>query len=342
MNDSNQIEKEKDRSPGYLNISLSAVAAECAMNCLLPFIVLNTEKYATRTGAQPPSKYIVAASVLGFNFIGSYLQGRSKRENDRLTGFSNGFLSVLTSFPDVGESASDIVGTTSSYHLGGFYCFAGMIVSALLYARGCLDSQLSTENFINPTRWKTNCTFVIIISIVVCSVFPSVPTDFSRPDIVPPISSIVGLIIATGMSATGAVMGTIVVEQCPQHDLWARLINNLASCVFVLWTRIRATQSGHLSFLMLKFMTAYCGALSNYSGTIGDIMEEYRKQNLRSAVSNFSIHFVMCIALMILALHLVASDEAEIPLGESIIIPADKVQYLDDFSYKSHRHQLVL
>lgn len=315
---------------------MSAMAGECLLNCLIPALVLSSD---SRSKAIPPSKFVVSASVFLFNVLGSYLQGRCKRDNDRLTGFSNGFLSVLTSFPDVGESASDIVGSTSSYHLGGFYCFFGMLVSSIVYANGCKVSNHSNDIFLQPRRWHTMCCFVIVLSLLVCMLFPSAPVDFSRPDLTPPVCGLVGLAIGSGMSISGAIIGTLIVEYLPHQELWARFVNNLASCIFVLWTRIRAQSIGHLGFFALKFMTAFCGALSNYSGTIGDVMEEYRKQNPRKGVSNFVIHFVMCLALMIVALHLV-TEEAEVG---TIIIPTKDLQYLDPRpSQPWHHRQLVL
>eukprot|EP00397_Hematodinium_sp_SG-2012_P029528 GEMP01031204.1.p2 GENE.GEMP01031204.1~~GEMP01031204.1.p2 ORF type:complete len:172 (+),score=32.62 GEMP01031204.1:651-1166(+) len=142
------------------------------------------------------------------------------------------------------------------------------------------------------------------------------PVDFSRPDVAPPFgSAVVGLVIACGMSVGGAMLGTIVTEWfSPGQELWARLVNNVASCVFVIWTRMRAENIGYLGFFALKFMTAFCGALSNYSGTIRDVMEEYKHNRGRGA-SNFMFHLVLCVALMIVAMHLMIAEAEPIILS---------------------------
>lgn len=69
------------------------------------------------------------------NTLGCYLEGFVTDELELATGISGGFLSVLTSFPDIGESASVIVAETNSYQLGACYCFVGMVCGCMVYSR---------------------------------------------------------------------------------------------------------------------------------------------------------------------------------------------------------------
>jgi len=91
------------------------------------------------------------------------------------SGFSAGFLSVLTSFPDIGESASNLVVQTNSYHVGACYCFFGMAAGCLVYSR-----RYSTFFTLKTMQacWEVFAKIVLALTLLVLAFYNSVSYSY--------------------------------------------------------------------------------------------------------------------------------------------------------------------
>lgn len=107
-----------------LAVCSGAIVGECLVNSLLANWVFSFSPENTATAA--------ILTVL-LNSFGCLLEPFSSPQFDRATGFGSGFLSVLTSFPDIGDGGCAL----NNLALGGCYClFAfGAGITGYLWGR---------------------------------------------------------------------------------------------------------------------------------------------------------------------------------------------------------------
>lgn len=267
---------------------------------------------------------------------------------DTLGGFRGGFLSVLTSFPDISDAASDLIMETGgeNYHIGVSYCVFGVICGVLAYLYGgkeqnynslvenggkIVTQELRTrasyqqmgKSTVTPANSNSNRSLFIslrlydlfvkaifaftIIVVFVKNQTPTnsnaIPTDLAYPHLKPPLSSpLLGLSLGCFFSALGAVVGEIIVRKASSgtvksaqvssnsnsnlsstshhNGVLARALNNALACALVFAARLLIfyDKSGawDQSYILMKFMTCMCGALSAMSGTIADVCDSIK------------------------------------------------------------------
>jgi len=203
-------------------------------------------------------------------------------------------------------------------------------------------------------RWCTHWPAVVRIALVASFVFVllgpafygyDVPLDLGDPQIpgpdkvslydeytihVPAVPA--GLAFGVLMSMLGCVAATLV------SDVWfedkrrpaARLVANFASTIAVLIIDQVQSRQKSPSFTLMKFSSSFCGALSAFTGTIGDVFDEcfgvaYEEssfddpEDIRrgkrpasiSGMQNFIAHWGLTMAIMLFGVY--ASSDQDTP-----------------------------
>lgn len=291
----------------------SAAASEAAINLFLPFCVCQRTASGSWTppSAAILCSVVLALNLIGSFFEGFVKSTRLLTQTLRDTraahqlvfvtsqSVSSGFLNVVTSFPDIAESGSSVFLGTDSFSLCGLYCAAHMIGGMACYQIGrvagwrCVQKHWSMT--VRACRFWPVLNRSIVFAAVVLVTFRrpergmgSLPLDLTQPghpgigDIRLSYSgdassltlpaAIAGLAVGIFMSASGAVTAALLVDVVcrTQARPAARLIANFAATLLVLFV---PGGDGDGSFVSLKFATSFCGALSAFSGTVGDVTE---------------------------------------------------------------------
>lgn len=291
----------------------NAAIAEVACNVLIPCLV------CSRFGGswQAPSQMITGFIVLVLNLVGCFLEGCCKStrllsQTSRRTqsshqyvfissqGFSEGFLNVTTSFPDIASSAGTLALSSNSVAAGVLYCVAHMAGGIILYRFGSFAGwrwaqwhwqwivdfyqlwQLAIKCFV-----ATICTGIVFLGMAPANYslglggISAVPFDMRRPAL-PRVSGFMcfpALSIGVVMSVTGALFGCLFsgLLFSGRRRPAARLVTNfLASVLAALAQQAKSPtnfSNPWYAFILLKFSTSFCGALSAFSGTVGDISD---------------------------------------------------------------------
>lgn len=213
-------------------------------------------------------------------------------------GFSIGFLNVSSSFPDVGEGARDI-GFAFNMFLGHMFILVNMFGSILFYRWGRRAGWKGMQNYWPGilrfcTYWHLGLRCWLAASFAFVILGPAVygydvPLDLGDPEIPGPDEMAVypeysihlpavpaGLAFGIAMSILGCIVATVVSDVLfeEQKRIVARLVANFASTVAVLFLDQVQSRRKNPSFVLMKFSSSFCGALSAFTGTIGDVFDE--------------------------------------------------------------------
>lgn len=322
---------QEERQWFWRSVIENAAASEVAVNVLLPFCVCARSKGRWR----PPSDQLLGVLVLMLNLVGTFLEGfckstrllsqtaRRARASHQLVfissqGMSEGFLNVLTSFPDIAESGSAIALSTQSMLLGVGYSALHMVGGLLCYRVGRAFGWRCAQRYwgavilfceVWPRIGQALVLFAFGLLLLsgplvaeaganaVSSTAPPgsglLPLDLTEPGLqgiggarfvldevvfeVPPLA--LGLAVGVFMSASGAVIASVFVTALfdeRQRPTARLLVNFLATAIVLLIPFLQpADASGPWSFLLTKFGTSFCGAISAFSGTLGDVNDAY-------------------------------------------------------------------
>lgn len=366
----------------------NAAASEVAVNVCLPCCVCGRRAGLWR----PPSEASLGAVVLALNLLGCFGEGFCKStrllsQTLRHThtahqvifiasqGLSEGFLNVVTSFPDIAGSGGSIIVGTDSVFLGVLYCLAHMVGGVMLYhsGRGC-GWRCAQRHWIIVWQvcriWPLVARGIVLAAFIVMLVIgtPNIvmpagvaaasatashagllPLDLTEPGLqgvsgvrivydefvfsLPPLA--LGLAVGIFMSVSGAAVGALFCSVLfnEQGRPAARLITNFAATALTIWARnLRLSgqapdRAASRTFVLLKFETSFCGALSAFSGTVGDVTDSYfgaaseessldkdiQKKGwlpLVSAMQNFAAHFALVLMVMMCSAHSEVKSQA--------------------------------
>lgn len=331
----------KERLWFWCAVVENAAASEVAINVCLPWLVCHRQAGTW----QAPRAALLGALVLALNVAGAFLEGfckstrllaqtlRRTRSAHQLVfmtshGFCDGFLNVVTSFPDIAGSGSDVALLTGSFLLATFYCLAHMVLGVLCYrwgrtigwrcvqcrwdavlcwcrlwplaVRGIIITAFALLPFIGDSNvggGRAGASFNSSAQGGGGSGGGGVPLDLTDPEVevgarralfayeefelaLPPM--VLGLTVGVFMSASGAALASLCcnVLCLPRARPAARFATNLVATLLVLIVRQGALPAsgiaeGRPPFVLLKFATSFCGALSAFSGTIGDVTDAY-------------------------------------------------------------------
>lgn len=330
----------------------NAAASEVAVNVILPCFVCSRSDSGTW---RAPSEAMLGGIVFALNLVGCFLEGFCKStkllsQTLRHTqaahavvfvasqGFSEGFLNVLTSFPDIAGSGGTIAVMSDSTSLGVGYCLSQVVGGILLYHWGRRTGWRSAQRHwgvvVRACRiWPLVTRGLVVIAFgltlwlgppaaagevggslrsspppslssrrwsgvkppsIAERVGGALPLDLSEPDVMlsiggtrivydefvftfPPLA--LGLAVGVFMSFTGAAVAAVFCSMffAERDRPAARLITNFAATGLTLWAQQSRSSGDALdrSFVLLKFATSFCGALSAFSGTIGDVTDAY-------------------------------------------------------------------
>mmetsp|Transcript_118793 Transcript_118793/g.378921 ORF Transcript_118793/g.378921 Transcript_118793/m.378921 type:complete len:472 (-) Transcript_118793:62-1477(-) len=329
----------RERLQFWRSVLENAAASEVAVNVCLPCFVC-----AHRAGVwEAPSEAVLSSIVLVLNLVGCFLEGffkstrllsqtmrRSQVANQLVfitsQGVSEGFLNVLTSFPDISGSAATVALSQGTVR-GVLYCIAQLLGGIAVYRLGRdVGWSCAQRHWPAVLRfcgfWPIFCRGLVLVSFLAMVVLgpgssappargggavglagveaspggasssPStLPLDLHAPHLqglanvrivydeytftVPPLA--LGLLVGIAMSASGAVVATLFCSVLfPESSRpFARFATNLAATVLTLLAQARVDPSDWRSFVVFKFATSFCGALSAFSGTVGDIVDAY-------------------------------------------------------------------
>lgn len=279
--------QRRERLFFWCSLLENAAASEVAVNVCLPCIV------CSRSGGlwQTPSETMLSVMVLALNLAGCFVEGffksaRLLSQSLRHTqvghqrvfvtaqGLSEGFLNVVTSFPDVAGSASSIVARSRSLLLGVAYCLLHLFGGIAVYRWGRGAGWRCAQH-----RWSALLRFcelwsplmrgLLLLAFAGSFLFgpsasgritgepngrarsgASMPLDLHAPGLpgvtgarigndqyawsVPPLA--LGLLVGIFMSASGAVVATVLCTMIfPERSRpAARFATNLAATVLTL------------------------------------------------------------------------------------------------------------
>jgi len=134
------------------------------------------------------------------------------------------------------------------------------------------------------------------------------------------------------MSALGCIAATLISDVWFEEDRRpaARLVANFASTICVLV--LDQVQSYRISpsFVIMKFSSSFCGALSAFTGTIGDVFDEVfgaadeessfdenqpprtgRRSPTITGAQNFTAHWFLTVSIMFVGVFSGSSDTAQ-------------------------------
>lgn len=171
---------------------------------------------------------------------------------------------------------------------------------------------------------------------------------------VPPLA--LGLAVGISMSASGAIIASIFCSLLfdEKGRPAARLITNFAATLLTLWASSArlGLMNGFLpehaasrSFILLKFCTSFCGALSAFSGTVGDVTDVYLGADAEessldeliqkkgwlpamTAAQNFLAHLSFTLLIMLLE----ASPAADAP---AVVVPGTVKPMVRELSFQA-------
>jgi len=342
--------KETDQRSAVLRLCEFASGGECIASWLLPRVILILLQLSPVTidpGMGPVPLLVV------LNVGGSFLEGATKfvEEHEGLAGdlagsqaaglgtfevrflsslFRNGMLSVLTSFPDMADAGAVLATLVSSSVFGVFlaasYVAAVMSLGMLAYGQGMAWAARHAGGKLpgvlkNLCAWlPTGCVYLTILTVLAAMFAPEL-LEGETPD--GALGTFDECIIGIAFSCLGAWAGWVVSEQDQlfQSPVIVRLGCNAAATLFVLIARVLAWRSppvGLYRTLLWKFQSSFCGALSSFSGTIGDVYDAVThsadnakkeaedqgkvSSKLRAVLglSNFGFHLVITVGLMVM------------------------------------------
>eukprot|EP00401_Gymnodinium_catenatum_P027249 CAMPEP_0117473676 /NCGR_PEP_ID=MMETSP0784-20121206/8891_1 /TAXON_ID=39447 /ORGANISM="" /LENGTH=469 /DNA_ID=CAMNT_0005267877 /DNA_START=18 /DNA_END=1427 /DNA_ORIENTATION=- len=357
----------------WVAVCENAAASEVAVNLCLPWLLCQNRGGAIHAPSDIILNSLVlllnlvSAYVEGFvkstRIFSQTLRGTRIAHNTVFmvsNGISLGFLNVSSSFPDVGGGASDVALATGTVFAGSLYVLLNMLGSVALYRFGRLAGWRCVRN-----RWGAlhcfcrlwpcvvrGCLLGSFVFVFVCPLTfgYEVPLDLNDPEIggienvrlvydayeidVPPAP--LGLAFGILMSTTGCILATLI---C---DIWleerqrstARLAINVASTAAVLGAQQLQYIYGTPGFVLMKFSSSFCGALSAFSGTIGDVFDaiygtpedepalrnptpsgceekvKVRRVPIITGAQNFMVHLSLTLAIMLLG---VMTGPVEVP-----------------------------
>eukprot|EP00747_Dinoflagellata_sp_TGD_P142779 gnl/TRDRNA2_/TRDRNA2_176290_c6_seq1.p1 gnl/TRDRNA2_/TRDRNA2_176290_c6~~gnl/TRDRNA2_/TRDRNA2_176290_c6_seq1.p1 ORF type:complete len:472 (+),score=59.25 gnl/TRDRNA2_/TRDRNA2_176290_c6_seq1:152-1567(+) len=371
--DADEFDK-KARLWYWHSIVQDAFASEVVVNIFLPWILCRRISDTLQT----PSDGILAAVVLSMNLASSMLEGFWKsarllsqslyrvKPGHRLIfltsqSFCDGFLSVISSFPDIASCGSLISVGSGSLVLGVGYCVLNFIGSIVCYKigrqlgwRGMQRWSFALECFCRI--WPLLAKGAFFAAAVLLCMAPSMlghalPLDLSRPGFdgfedvriaydgytVPP--ALIGLAVGASMSAGGALTSAVLSNAlCVDHAKpVARLAANVGATALVILVQKASLPEDAvaLSFIMMKLSTSFCGALSAFSGTIGDVTDSHfgaapeanvldssihpvskagSSLPVITAAQNLLVHWILTLAVMIMSYYAALSVEKPPPI----------------------------
>lgn len=273
-------------------------------------------------------------------------------------GFSIGFLNVSSSFPDVGEGGRDIGFDQGNMAYGHLFIIVNFVGSILFYRWGrqqgwtCMQRQW-TKIVSCCVHWPTFVRIIVVISFVFVVLGPSfygydVPLDLGDPQMDPTSFDNVdirynqfmihlpaipfGLAFGILMSVLGCIAATLLSDVWfeDRHRPAARLVANFVSTVAVLFLEYVQSYRASPSFVLMKFSSSFCGAMSAFTGTIGDVYDEClgvayeegsyddpdekadRTNPAISGMQNFIAHWIMTTAIMLFGVYTAGQDRPPI------------------------------
>jgi len=346
----------------------NAAASEVAMNVCLPWLLCEAEGGIFKPPPRVTLNILVLIfNTLGSFAEGFFKSSRlltqtlrSSKEGHNVVfnsseGICSGFLNVFTSFPDVGDGGSNVVQDTESYLLGFTYCLANMIGGVACYKLGRTSGWQAAGThwlpLVNFCRLWPYITRGLILAALFSTFLDSKSTGVNMPlDLTSPhligidgvrlewdeyemqfSPSLMGLAFGIFMSASGSALGIICCDMLFHENARpaARLVANAISTVLVILVNHTMFVGGNEPvFVLIKFATSFCGALSAFSGTIGDVTDSYfehsqdehlcddkkrrRHAPLMSALQNFFSHLAMTVVVMLLGVYW-ASEAKTLP-----------------------------
>lgn len=219
-------------------------------------------------------------------------------------GFCYGFLNVSSSFPDVGEGGSDIAIATGSIFAGSLFVLINMVGSIFFYGWGRNSGwrDLQKQSIFNIILRFGQLLPALMSTIILAGfVFAAagreefgtcVPLDAGDPDVVGGLENarrffdafsikvsprLIGLAFGVAMSTLGVIFATLLVDVWfDDHDRpLARLIGNLVSTIIMLILQHIQDQEALPNFFLMKFNSSFCGGLSAFSGTMGEVFDQF-------------------------------------------------------------------
>ena len=272
-----------------------SVVAECLMAFYIPLWF--SMMFEGRV--QP---HLVAAVVVAvFNLFGCFCEGIGKvleedawLESAKIasltskysTGLRGGFLTVITSFPDIAECGKDMVNWSKIIVIGIVYCWGVMIFGTYLYRQGRFYAKTRRKDLtktllaIGPSSTQL-CIGVVLLSVIFAVWNPSFlkigaakrpqgQTGFTFGFWTPELKELIAGMI---FSAGGALCSFYLSEVLTDKPVLGRFITNIVSIAMVVFVRFiyYLAPSTVQSVVLAKFSTSFCGAASSFSGTIGDV-----------------------------------------------------------------------
>ncbi|CAD7955215.1 unnamed protein product [Amoebophrya sp. A25] len=227
----------------HFSIALYAAAGECFLSVVLPaaaaLIFTHHIPSSGRKSATPSSSIeedatqernahlllFLALVSWSLNTGGCLLEGLAAHRHAQLDpGFSAGFLSVITSFPDIGDTAKDLIlqvrdrdenfKKAYSIFLGLAYCCSGIFTGCVAFRTG---SRFHAA--LPPAFPQLACHGILTATLVIIlyrwargDLGRGVLFDLARGDLQWPAGAVSGLFFGCFLSAVGACVGTLIVE----------------------------------------------------------------------------------------------------------------------------------
>lgn len=344
----------------------NAAASEVTVNVLLPWCLCEFHENSFRHLSETFLSFV----VLALNLLGAFAEGfckstrllsqplRHSKPVHQLVfltsqGFADGFLNVLTSFPDIAGSAATLALTYESLMLGTLYCVASMTLGVACYiwgrAAGRDAVKLSFRSVVTCCTVWPSFARLLVFGALALAFFPrghAVPLDLTQPELagvedvrfvydeyainwkLPPM--VLGLSVGMFMSASGAACAAIFCDVLFEERArpTARFLTNLVSTALVLAVRqvVLPDDAVKVSFIFVKFSASFCGALSAFSGTVGDVADLWlgsaqRESALQgerrgwlprlTSLQNFLMH--LGFLLLVMALNVRWADDVKPP-----------------------------
>lgn len=341
----------------WISICENAAASEVVVNLFLPYVLCDVRSGELHAPSDFVLNSLVLILNFASAYLEGFTKStrlltqsmRKTRSTYQLVfvlshGFSIGFLNVSSSFPDVGGGGSDVALGTGSIMAGSMFVLLNMIGSIVLYKVGRTAGWRCMKN-----RWKEIVRFTLIwptiVRVCILASFVLVilgppclghdlPLDLGDPEMggIEDVRFIydgyminlprqpLGLAFGILMSTLGCIAATLLCDIWleDQHRPAARLVANFLSTVVILVVQYWQNSGDQIGFMLMKFSSSFCGALSAFSSTIGDVYDEcfgvaeeessYDKP-IRgpkparapwiSGLQNFVIHWLLTMAIML-------------------------------------------
>jgi len=363
------LETWQERRAFWLSVCENGAASEVVVNLFLPWALSSVRAGVLHAPSDFTVNVavlllnLVSAYLEGWSKSARLLTQnlRRSRASHQMVfvlsyGISLGFLNVSSSFPDVGGGASDAALAMGSSVFGHLYIFANMLGSVLLYRAGRADGWRAVQARWNSVLvfcrvWPLLIRLTLVASFLFISIGPwsmghDVPLDLGDPDVggidnvrltydeyvIHLPGQALGLAFGIVMSTLGCVAAVLCSEvwEGERRRCFARLVANFASTLVVLALQHIQYVSESPSFVLMKFGSSFCGAFSAFSGTIGDVYDDYfgapdedgafdeiggggctfqnagRWRGFTDALTgfqNFLFHWLMTVAIMMLGVY---------------------------------------